>query len=79
MNETLSQSINFYRNPVTNVLTIDSEIPLTRVEIYSVLGRKVKEVNSGFESIPTNNLSNGVYVVRMFSENGLTTKKLIKQ
>ncbi len=77
--EKLDNSIKFYPNPVSNVLTIDSKIPLTRVEIYSVLGRKVKEVNSCFESIPTNNLSNGVYVVKMFSENGLKTKKLIKK
>ena len=77
--ELLANSVKIYPNPVTNLLTIDSEIPLTRVEIYSVLGRKVKEVDSDFESIPTNNLSNGVYVVRMFSENGLTTKKLIKK
>lgn len=77
--EFLAKSITFYPNPVANLLTIDSEIPLKKVEIYSVLGRKVKEVKSDFESIPTNNLSNGIYVVRMFSENGLTTKKLIKK
>ena len=66
-------------NPVTNTLTIDSEIPLTKVEIYSILGKKVKEIKSDFNSIPTNNLSNGVYFVRMHSENGLATKKLIKK
>ena len=76
--EQLAKAISFYPNPVTNLLTIDSEIPLTIVEIYSILGRKVKEVDSGFESIPTNNLSNGIYVVRMFSEDGMTTRKLIK-
>ncbi len=77
--ELLAQAITFYPNPVTNILTIDSEIPLTKVEIYSVLGRKVKEINSDFESILTSNLSNGVYLVRIFSENGLTAKKLIKK
>jgi len=66
-------------DPVTNILTIDSEIPLTKVEIYSMLGKKVKEVNSDINSISTNNLSNGVYIVRMYSENGIATKKLIKK
>lgn len=77
--ELLAQGISLYPNPVSDILTIDSEIPLTKVEIYSVLGRKVKEVDSDFKSIPTSNLSNGVYVVRIFSENGLVTKKLIKK
>ncbi len=76
--EVLTETVILYPNPFTNTLTINSGIPLTKVEIYSVTGRKVKEVNSDFNSIQTNNLSNGVYVVRMFSENGMTAKKLIK-
>ena len=77
--ELLTQSINLYPNPVTNILTIDSEIPLTKVEIYSMLGKKVKEINSGFTSIRTRNLSNGVYIFKIYSENGIATKKLIKK
>ncbi len=76
--ELLEQAITFYPNPVTNILSIDSEIPLTKVETYSVLGKKVKEVNSDFESIPTSNLSNGVYIVRMYSENGIAIKNLLR-
>ncbi len=77
--ELLEQVIKFYPNPVTNVLTIDSEIPLTKVEIYSVLGKKVEEVNSDFRSISTNNLSSGIYMVKIYSEKGTTVRKLIKQ
>ena len=72
-------TVNLYPNPATNILTIDSEIPLTKVEIYSILGKKVKEINSDFNSIPTHNLSNGVYHIRMHSENGIATKKMIKK
>ena len=76
--ELLAKGLNLYPNPVSNILTIDSEIPLTKVEVYSMLGLKVKEIKSGFNSIPTDNLSNGVYIIRMYSENGIATKKLIK-
>ena len=75
----LAKGLNLYPNPVTNILTIDSEIPLTRVEIYSMLGKKVKEINSDFNSIRTNSLSNGVYIFKIYSENGIATKKLIKK
>ena len=77
--ELLAQGLSLYPNPVTNVLTIDSEIPLTKVEVYSILGKKVKVISSDFKSIPTDDISNGVYIVRMFSDNGLATKKLIKR
>jgi len=39
----------------------------------------VKEVNSDINSISTNNLSNGVYIFKIYSENGIATKKLIKK
>ena len=76
--ELLAQGLNLYPNPVTNILRIESEIPLTKVEVYSMLGKKVKEVNSDFNSISTVNLSNGVYVFKIYSEKGSVTKKLIK-
>jgi len=75
----LAKSITLYPNPVSEILTIDSKIPLTKVEIYSLLGQKVKDINSGFNSISLYNLSKGIYIVRLQSENGFATKKLIKQ
>ncbi|MCF6296136.1 MAG: T9SS type A sorting domain-containing protein [Flavobacteriaceae bacterium] len=75
----LAKSITLYPNPVSDILTIDSKIPLTKVEIYSILGQKVREISSGFNSILLSNLSNGIYIVRLQSENGFVTKKLIKK
>ncbi|MCK5401046.1 MAG: T9SS type A sorting domain-containing protein [Flavobacteriaceae bacterium] len=77
--EFLAKSITFYPNPVSDILIIDSKIPLTKVEVYNILGQKVKEINSGFNSIPMDNLSNGIYIVRLQSEKGFATKKLIKK
>ena len=64
----LSQGLNMYPNPVKNSLTLESIMPLEKVEIYSTLGQKVKEVNSDFNSISTNHLSNGIYLIRIYSE-----------
>ena len=77
--EVLAKTLNLYPNPVTDLLHINSEIPLSKVEIYSILGKKVKEFKSGLYSVPMNNLSNGIYYVRILSDNGSTTRKLIKR
>ena len=77
--EILSRSVKLYPNPVDDVLTINSEIPLTKVEVYSILGKKVKEFSAGFNSMRIDNLSNGVYIVRILAEKGSTTRKLIKK
>jgi len=75
----LAISITLYPNPVSNILIIDSKIPLKKIEIFSLLGQKVKELNSNFNSIPTNDLSNGIYIVILESENRFITKKFIKK
>ncbi|HEY5686903.1 MAG TPA: hypothetical protein VIS27_01200, partial [Yeosuana sp.] len=52
--EIIEQKLKIYPNPVSNVLTIKSEInPIDKVEIYSVLGKKIKEINFDFENINT--------------------------
>ena len=78
-NQLLAKKIMVYPNPVSNTLTIESQISLEKVEVYSILGQKVKEINSDFKSISTSNLSSGVYTVRIHSENGFTSKKIIKK
>jgi len=77
--EILANSILIYPNPVSNNLTINSKTPLSKVEIYSVLGNKISEVNSNFESISLDNLSKGMYLVRVFSEKNVAIKKIVKQ
>ena len=78
--EILANTVKIYPNPVDNILTIDSEmVPLKKVEVFSILGNKVKEINTGFNAIPFNNLSSGTYIMRILSEKGSTTRKLIKK
>jgi len=75
----LVKGLHLYPNPVSNVLSIDSQVPLTKVEIYSVFGQKVTEIYSGFKTIETDNLSSGMYIFKIYSDNGTAVKKLIKQ
>ena len=77
--EPLEKSVTLYPNPVSDIFTIESKIPLTKVEIYSILGQKVKEINSGFNSIPMDELSIGIYVIKLETEVGFVIKKLIKK
>ncbi len=77
--ELLNAGVNLYPNPVTDILFIESKLPLKRVEIYSILGEKVKVVHSNFKSIEFGDLSKGIYLIRIFSEKGITVRKLMKE
>lgn len=77
--ETIKKSITFYPIPCTDVITIDSKIyELNKVEIYSVSGMKIKVINSNFESINISNLSQGLYILKIYTLKGSAFIKLIK-
>lgn len=77
--ETITQSITFYPNPFTDFLSINSGIfELNKVEMYSITGMKIKVIQSNFESINTRNLSQGVYILKIYTTKGTAFKKMIK-
>ncbi len=77
--EILDQTLNLYPNPVSEILSVESRLPLQSIEIYNLLGQEVKVIDSDFESINTSDLSRGIYMIKISSENGSTVRKLIKQ
>ena len=78
--EKLDKSIKFYPNPSSNELSIESEsILIIKVEIYNSIGEKIKDVNSDFKLIRMDNVSPGMYMIRIYSEKGTTFRKLIKK
>ncbi len=74
-----SGTISIYPNPVKSVLHIDANtMSLTKVEIYSLLGKKVKEVTTDFDAISLDELPGGIYFVQAYAGNRQFTQKLIK-
>lgn len=64
-------------NPASDMLHIDCLPQDSRVEIYDITGRKVMEARSNTVNIQS--LANGSYVLRITTESGVGTEKLIKQ
>jgi hypothetical protein len=72
-----------YPNPANSVLNIGTKslLNLQEVTIIDISGKEVyKRVNSlSSESIDVSSLASGVYFVTFKSDNGVTTKKFIKE
>ena len=66
-----------FPNPAKDVLNINSTANINRVEVYNMMGQMVGmyNVNDMNAQINTTNFSNGVYTVKIATENGTTTKK----
>ncbi|MBP8945027.1 MAG: T9SS type A sorting domain-containing protein [Paludibacteraceae bacterium] len=71
-------SVELYPNPVSTRLNINSNNKVTKVEIYNVSGLLVKSLNMPGSQIDLSNLKSGIYIVKIFTENNLIKKTIIK-
>jgi len=86
--------INVYPNPTTGQLTIsfaelaptgaavdNGQLTIKSVEVFDVLGKKqlsIVNCQLSIEKMDISDLSNGVYFVKIETETGIITKKIIK-
>jgi hypothetical protein len=76
-----AQAIKVYPNPATNMVTVDAASAKS-IELYNVLGQMVNApvtYGSSSHNINTSGLARGSYTLRIITENGATTQKLILQ
>lgn len=74
-------TISMYPNPVKNDFVYFSATQYLDVIIYDVLGKQViiENITTNKNFINISNLNNGIYLVKINSEQGAITKKLIRQ
>jgi hypothetical protein len=72
----IANEITVYPNPAQNTLHVEGTCVL-HVDVFNILGQSVLSLNEGFESISLNALQNGVYFVRIQTQEGENTVKLI--
>jgi len=71
--------ISIYPNPVTDHLSITSDVEMTQIDIFNQLGQKVvgQVVKDTNYSMNTAGLHAGVYFVKITTDQGVTTKKIM--
>ena len=76
--QNLSDMVSLYPNPAKEFLHVRAaNIKVTKVEIFSLLGDKVKEIEFNFNNIYLGDLLRGIYMVKIFVKDRYTVKKLI--
>lgn len=81
VNDLQQYNYEVYPNPVANQLHISANETISKIEIFNLAGRKVKEVliNSNQAEISIDHLSQGLYILRSYIGNNMGSSKLIKQ
>ena len=76
-----TSNFSAYPNPVNDILNISYIQNISTVEVFNLLGQKVitKSLNANEGQIDTSSLSKGTYLVKVATENGMNTIKIVKE
>ncbi len=72
-----SNNVSVYPNPANNVINVNANSNISNVEVFTIAGQKVGDftANSTNTAISTANLTNGLYMMKIHTENGVINKK----
>ena len=74
----LNSSVSVYPNPVKDQLFVETEMAVEEISVYDVFGRQMTTVYDQ-QTVNVSELSNGVYFVKVKSENNEVVKRFIKK
>ncbi len=74
------QNILIYPNPTSSTITIDTEgVEIINIKIFSVTGQLVDSKLNSNNTIDVSNYKNGLYIIRVETENGIALSRFIKK
>lgn len=68
-----------YPNPASDMIHINTTNNVQRVEIFNMQGQLVKVETSEVTGVSIKDLANGVYTLKLTTDNGISMHKIIKQ
>ena len=79
VNDMTMENTFIFPNPTTDNININSESDIQMVEIYNLQGQRVAVENGNVRTINVSNLSNGMYLLKVTTEKGVSSYKINKQ
>jgi len=77
----LSSNFNIYPNPVNDHLTLDntSTSQITSIKVYDATGRLVLDEEGNTKQLDMSSLNSGLLFIKIETDEGVLTKKIIKE
>ncbi len=74
----IQDTVDFsFLNPVKEFVSINSESKIDKVEIYNMVGTLVLETKEDTNKVDIKNLSQGIYLIAVYSDDKKSVKKMI--
>jgi len=80
VNEIDSQTISIYPNPVQNELfVVLKNQQITKMDVLDLSGKVVLSINTTVNSINISDLNQGVYILKLYTQNSVANTRFVKQ
>ena len=76
INNVKNNTVNIYPTPTSSTLNIEGN-GIRKIQMFDACGRLMLESTTGGR-YDIGNFANGVYIVRVTTDNGISTKKVVK-
>ncbi|RZJ31638.1 MAG: T9SS type A sorting domain-containing protein, partial [Chryseobacterium sp.] len=68
-----------YPNPTSDVLNIETKQTISKIEIFDLSGKLLKSESGKDKKINVSQLAKGMYLIKLYTENGVVPSKFIKK
>lgn len=68
-----------YPNPTSDILNIETKQTISKIEIFDLSGKLLKTENGKDKKVSVSNLTKGMYLIKLYTENGVINSKFIKK
>ncbi|WP_304344675.1 T9SS type A sorting domain-containing protein [Chryseobacterium koreense] len=67
-----------YPNPTADVLNIQTEQKISKIEVYDMSGKLLDSVDGKGKKVTVSSLTKGMYYIKLYTESGVINSKFIK-
>ena len=75
----INSTLVIYPNPTLTHLNIDTGLEIREITIIDITGKLIKTIKQNTNDINVADLSNGIYFLKLVTDEGTITKKFVKQ
>ena len=67
-----------YPNPTSDILNIETKQTISKIEIFDLSGKLLKSENGKDKKVSVSQLNKGMYLIKLYTENGVVNSKFMK-
>jgi PKD repeat protein len=75
----LNTEVRIFPNPTSNQLSIDTDLEISVITILDLTGKMILTTKQNTKTLSVADLSNGIYFIKLVTDEGTITKKFVKQ